>query len=351
MSNHFAANHSCAGNRPMPRFPVVTVPVVASQPTGADDLVPSRLPSLFRLTSIERLPLDRGCLNRATIFHEQAALTVTWTSRQPEVNLTRGCLVGIRWAGVPAAEDGAIRIARLVRLDRPMPIENLFETIPTAWVKDRDLVRRARELFERLPRGFAHLFNAIFWDGKRLQRYVMGPSSLRGHHQEINGNFRHSVEVAEQALASGVRFGTAFPPVLILGGLLHDAGKADEYDFDRVRQSFSLSARGTLVGHKHTVLEWIAAARAQFGVIVPEAHYLALVHALTAAKGAPDWLGLREPRSLDATILSMADRLSGQGNLHQQMAPADSGFGGFHPHLGRRTYVTPTQVSQEGDQR
>jgi 3'-5' exoribonuclease len=43
------------------------------------------------------------------------------------------------------------------------------------------------------------------------------------------------------------------------------------------------------------VLEWIAAARAQHRVIVPEAHYLALLHAITAAKGAPDWLGLREP--------------------------------------------------------
>jgi 3'-5' exoribonuclease len=339
MTNRLDCFQPKFADRPVLQFSVTTIPVVSRQPTSADDLVPSRLPTLFRLTSIERLSADRGFLNRATIFHERAALTVSWTSREPDVNLTRGCLVGIRWAGVPTSENGAIRIARLVRLDRPMPTENLFETIPTTWVKDRDLVRRARDLCERLPLGFAHLFNAILWDGKRLQRYLTGPSSLSGHHQDRNGNFRHSVEVAEQALAVGVVHQTAFPPVLILGGLLHDAGKADEYDFDRVRQRFSLSARGTLIGHRHTVLEWVAAARAQHRVLLPDAHYLALVHVLTAARGAPKWLGMREPKSLDATILSMADRLSGEGDLHRRFAPAQEGFGGYHAHLGGRPYV------------
>jgi 3'-5' exoribonuclease len=86
-----------------------------------------------------------------------------------------------------------------------------------------------------------------------------------------------------------------------------------------------MTERGTLLGHKHTVLEWIAAARAQHRVIVPEAHYLALLHAITAAKGAPDWLGLREPLSLDAHILSMVDRLSGQADLVARNAPHKAG--------------------------
>ena len=100
-----------------------------------------------------------------------------------------------------------------------------------------------------------------------------------------------------------------------------------------------MTERGALLGHKHTVLEWIAAARAQHRVIVPEAHYLALLHAITAAKGAPDWLGLREPLSLDAHILSTVDRLSGQADLVSRHAARDGGFGGYHRHLGGRPYV------------
>ena len=80
--------------------------------------------------------------------------------------------------------------------------------------------------------------------------------------------------------------------MLVLAGLLHDTGKADEYRW--VHRRFELSDRGHLIGHRHTLLEWLAAARAQYRVMVPEAHYLALIHVLTAAKGAPAWLGLRE---------------------------------------------------------
>jgi hypothetical protein len=58
-----------------------------------------------------------------------------------------------------------------------------------------------------------------------------------------------------------------------------------------------------------------------------------------SAKGAPPWLGLREPQSLEATIVSAADRLSGHSDLIEQHAPRRSGFGRYHPHLGGRPYV------------
>ena len=78
---------------------------------------------------------------------------------------------------------------------------------------------------------------------------------------------------------------------------------------------------------------------AMYRVNLPEAQYLGLIHALTAAKGAPPWLGLREPRSLEATILSMADRLSGEVDLYGQLAPETAGFGRYHPQLRGRAFV------------
>jgi 3'-5' exoribonuclease len=147
------------------------------------------------------------------------------------------------------------------------------------------------------------------------------------------------VDVAEQALASGNRYGTMYPPLLILGGLLHDAGKADEYDFDAARRRFVLTNRGKLVGHKQTVIEWIAAARAEHRVVIADAHYLTLIHMLTAMRGVPDWTGIRKPQALEADALSMADRLSGKGDLHRQMAPSKAGFGGYHDHLDGAPWV------------
>lgn len=317
----------------------VKVTFSTSRLPGADQVV-DRLPPVLRIQSIARFPFDeRHMLCQAVLFHEQAGLKVEWLCRQPDNRLTAGALVSIRWLGRPVSTTGAIRISRLVKLERPEASLNPFATIPHSWVKARPLVARAAQLWEGLGRPLQHLFNAIFWDHHRFERYLDGPSSLAGHHNGRNGNFRHAVEVAERALALASHHAEAHLPVLLASSLLHDAGKAEEYRFNGRHRRFEMTERGTLLGHKHTVLEWIAAARAQHRVIVPEAHYLALLHAITAAKGAPDWLGLREPLSLDAHILSMVDRLSGQADLVARNAPTQGGFGAYHRHLGGRPYV------------
>lgn len=308
---------------------------------GHDALV-ERLPTAFRIQSIARLPFDaRDTLNRACLFHESAALTVEWLSRQVDPGLVAGALVAIRWQGRPVSLNGAIRVSRIVPLERPDPAVNLFETVPSAWVADRELVRRAAFLWSCLPQGLGHLFNGVFWQADRFWRFLCGPSSLAGHHACRHGNFRHSVEVADQALDLATREPRVHLGVLVMAALLHDAGKADEYQQGRSRME--LSDRGRLIGHRQTVLEWLAAARAQHRVILPEAHYLALVHALTCAKGAPAWLGLREPQSPEAMLLSAADRLSGQRELMARHAPREGGFGRHHPHLGGRPFMVASQ--------
>ncbi|WP_242569259.1 hypothetical protein [Rhodocyclus gracilis] len=137
-------------------------------------------------------------------------------------------------------------------------------------------------------------------------------------------------------------------PILALGGLIHDAGKADDYRYDPVTRHYRLSARGSLIGHRDTLQQWIAAAMAMHRVNLPETQYLGFIHALTAAKGAPPWLGLREPRSLEATILSMADRLSGEVDLYGQLAPETAGFGRYHPQLRGRAFVVGAEAGEGG---
>ena len=267
----------------------VKVTFSTSRLPGADQVV-DRLPPVLRIQSIARFPFDeRHMLCQAVLFHEQAGLKVEWFCRQPDNRLTAGALVSIRWLGRPVSATGAIRISRLVKLERPEASLNPFATIPHSWVKDRPLVARAAQLWEGLGRPLQHLFNAIFWDHHRFERYLDGPSSLAGHHNGRNGNFRHAVEVAERARALASHHAEAHLPVLLASSLLHDAGKAEEYRFNGRHRRFEMTERGTLLGHKHTVLEWIAAARAQHRVIVPEAHYLALLHAITAESLRVRW--------------------------------------------------------------
>jgi 3'-5' exoribonuclease len=254
----------------------------------------------------------------------------------------RNALVTIRHATIPLCEQGAVRIQRLIPVERARADINLFETIPVGWCKDRDLVKRAISLWEALPRALAHLVTSVFWDSDRFHRFVMGPSSLDGHHDQWNGNFRHAIEVADHAREIGGRSRLANVALLIAGGLLHDAAKADEYRLSRDGKHFRLSERGQLVGHRDTLIEWLAVAREVGRVVLADEVYLSLLHTINASK-APPWVGLRDPRCIEPEILSMADKLSGHHDLHERCAPTDaaSGFGQFHKHLSHRTYVTP----------
>lgn len=308
----------------------------------APDMLREGLPPVMRIQSLSRLLDGDKILNRAVLCHRKVSVCVDWITKQVDTRLHRSGLVNIRPAANTRCSDGATRIQRLLPVTKPMPSFNLFDTVLPGWVKDPNLVARAATLWETLPRPLGHLVNAVLWESDRFHRFVTGPSSIRGHHNDISGNFRHTVEVAERARDLGLGCPLASTSLLVAGGLLHDVAKAAEYRYDRCGRRFRLSDRGELVGHRDTLIEWVAVARETGGVIIDEATWLGLLHMLNAARGAPGWLGLREPRSLEAELLSIADRLSGHEDLHRRCMPKEgkSGFGGYHPHLGHRTYVT-----------
>ena len=314
----------------------------SSRFSASPDIRLDTLPPVLRVQSLSRLLEHDKIVNRAVLCHRKVSVCVDWVTQHVDTRLHRNGLVSIRPAANTRCADGAIRIQRLLPVTRPMPSVNLFDTLLPSWVEDPDLVARAATLWDSLPRPLGHLVNAVLWDSNRFHRFVTGPSSLCGHHSDTSGNFRHSVEVAERARDLGVGCPLASTSLLSAGGLLHDVAKAAEYRYDRCGRRFLLSDRGQLVGHRDTLIEWLAVARENGGVIIDEATWLGLLHMLNAARGAPAWLGLREPRSLEAELLSIADRLSGHEDLHRRCMPTEgrSGFGGYHPHLGQRTYVT-----------
>ena len=90
-------------------------------PSAAPDNVVAKLPPVFRVQSISRLPLDdQYALNRAALFHEHASLMVEWPARKVDARLGAGSLVSIRWLGRPESLGGAVRISRLAVLERPV---------------------------------------------------------------------------------------------------------------------------------------------------------------------------------------------------------------------------------------
>ena len=210
------------------RIGAAAEPSIASSLTSDDGLpgnpdpVAERMPAVMRIKSLERVTSqDDRIRNRAVLFHQRCTICVSWITQQVDTRLHRYGLVTIQRAQTVRSADGALRIDRLLPADRPLANVNLFDTVLPEWVKDRELVSRAAALWEKLPRPLGHLVNALLWESGRFHRYVMGPSSIQGHHNAWNGNLRHSVEVAEQARDIGRKSALVNEALLIAGGLLH----------------------------------------------------------------------------------------------------------------------------------
>ena len=296
------------------------------------------LPQVYRLISLQTHDRGDGTLCfTAQLFHERTQMKVRWTGCHADERLKHGTLVGPRWTGPGSSEDGCLLIARLAVMERPVKNVALFETVPPGWVRDRELVKRAHGLMSALPDAYQRLLAAIFWDGVRFHGLCTGPSSMQGHHAERCGNLRHTVEVAEQVRALCLDRAYVHRDLAVLSALLHDAGKAAEY---RVRPdgSWGLTDRGKLLGHRVTVIEWIATACGRWDISLPAGHAEALLHNLSSVAHAPAWMGLREPQTPEAEMLSLADRLSGTDDLMMRCLPSGAGWGRFHSHLRRRPF-------------
>lgn len=270
--------------------------------------------------------------NSALLFNEMFTIRVIWEPNQFFREISIGQIVTIRSKTPTSSINGHIEIRQLNGYQRPIENLNIFELIPYSWVKDRNLVKRAATIFNELAEPHQLLFNAIFWNETRFERFCRQPSSMNGHHSEPNGNLRHTVEVAEIMHSFCLTRDFANKDLGVLAALLHDAGKADEYT-QNGKGGWDLTDRGKLLGHKVSAVEWLISAVSRWNIQLPQDHYEGLLHIMTAIPYAPDWMGIRAPVTPESLLLSMADRLSGHDDLMMQTVNLDGGFGRYHKHL------------------
>lgn len=271
-------------------------------------------------------------LNSALLFNSEASVSVVWKQSSYVNNVKVGQIVKPVFSSTPRCVDGHIEIDRLSIYTFPNADANLFELIPFDWLKDREMVKRAFNILSGLPKSHRYLFNAIFWDANRFERFCKQPSSMNGHHSELNGNLRHTIEVAEEMRNLCLTRSYANKDLGVLAAFLHDCGKADEY-MPNAKGGWDLTDRGKLLGHKVSAVELIVGAVTRWNIQLPQDHYEGLLHMMTAVPHAPEWMGLRPPQTPESLLLSMADRLSGHDDLMLQTVSPTGGFGRYHKHL------------------
>jgi 3'-5' exoribonuclease len=235
-----------------------------------------------------------------------------------------------------------------VLLEYPIRTLDLFQTVPANWVPNRDLLERAGRLWGLLPLPWQELFNNVLWDSMRFYLVCVGPSSISGHHSETNGNLRHMVETGEAACALLPKYPAAHPHITLFAALMHDVGKAVEYQPDPFG-GWKMTTQGKLNGHKQIVGDWLSVANSRLRLAIPPEHYDSMRHAIGASKGVKLESGYREPRTPEARLVSLADQTSGSNDLFNRQAPEEPGWGKAHPHLGgMEPYLVVGRANSQG---
>jgi len=139
-------------------------------------------------------------------------------------------------------------------------------------------------------------------------RYEACPASLAGHHAELGGLLKHTVEVGHIARAIA-RACSAEEDVVLAGVLLHDIGKLEAYHWDG--GIFEMTEAGSLHGHVALgALMLDRAVREATPAPCTERELAILQHLVLSHHGRLEFGAAVTPMTLEAEVLHYADNAS-----------------------------------------
>lgn len=257
----------------------------------------------------------RTC-NFATVYGNAFQASLTWTSRYNDERICKGALARVYWPQTLSEADGLYAVVRVVPIASVDHSVNLFDTIPSSWSRNFELIERAKELWSQLPCRMQALFNEIFWDDQLFRRYVCIPASINGHHNGWGGNLRHVVEMAEHAERIALDVEGVSTDLLILAGFLYNEPLAGAYTWKDGQ--WGLASSAVIQASKRDLeaaLEQILEDRPCF---LTERERQTLWQILFGHDGEQVKTQRKPMASLETEILEMADRLSCVLNLRGQ---------------------------------
>jgi 3'-5' exoribonuclease len=162
---------------------------------------------------------------------------------------------------------------------------------------------------------------AILLDEPFLNQFANAPAARSMHHAYVGGLIEHTLSMARVARFLADHYSHVNKSLLLAGVLLHDLGKAMEYE---TTGSFDFTDDGRLVGHivRATILIERAADElaAQGQLSLSEDQRRQLVHLIASHHGTLEWGSPVVPKTLEAILLHQVDLL-------------DSRVQGFFDHL------------------
>lgn len=181
-----------------------------------------------------------------------------------------------------------------------------------------EMIAELKKRIDMLSSPWNELVRTVLLQPDFFRLFINAPAARRMHHAYISGLLEHTLSMATLALTMADHYPYVDRDLLLAGTLLHDAGKALEYD---ISNGFEFSDDGRLVGHIVRAITMVESAAAEIDDFPPE-KLRHLVHLIASHHGKEEWGSPVVPKTLEAVILHQLDLL-------------DSRVQGFFDHLNR----------------
>ncbi len=231
--------------------------------------------------------------------------------------LTRGQVVRIR--GQVSLYQNAPR----VRIHTAEVTEDydIADLIPSSPHEIPAMFQELQTLLNTLRNPYLRdLVTVLFDDPEFVEKLKKAPAAIRYHHNYMGGLLEHTLNLLRLADVVAATYPSVDRDLLLVGALLHDIGKIDEYTLFPVIEQ---TDEGRLLGHilmgYERVQKAIDRVRERRGDF-PEELRLRLLHLILShhgelAKGSPV-----EPRTLEAQILHFLDYLDSRVWMFEEAA-------------------------------
>lgn len=199
----------------------------------------------------------------------------------------------------------------------PSSAPDLAEFLPASSRPRQEMVAELQQKVAALSQPWQQLVTALLLQEPFLSRFATAPAARSMHHACIGGLLHHSLTMTSLANVVADHYPAVNKDLLLSGALLHDMGKAIEYEFS---QGFSFSDDGRLVGHIIRAIVMIETAAAELDISQEQVRQL--VHLVASHHGQAEWGAPVTPKTIEAVLLHQIDMI-------------DSRAQGFLDHLER----------------
>jgi 3'-5' exoribonuclease len=176
------------------------------------------------------------------------------------------------------------------------------------------------------------LIDKIIFDEDFLPFFKLAPAASKLHHAYRGGLIEHSLSVTILCDKFSKLYRMVNRDILIAGAILHDIGKAYEYD----NKTFNKTDEGKLIGHISMGLSLVDKKAAKIKNF-PEKKLFAIKHLILSHHGELEWGSPVQPATIEAVLLHFADNIDSKVESFNDINNGDNGW--FYNYSLRRNVL------------